>query len=106
MTNEQIIFNESQRLAEEGIIDYTGEVLTFEDAEGNKIEVNATEAIHTYQKWKSLGYQVRKGEKAIAKFTIWKFVQGKKKDDEEEEKSKMFMKNSAFFKASQVEKID
>lgn len=64
------------------------------------------EPIHTFQKWKSLGYSVKKGEKSDIKFPIWKYT-SKKKDDEsdEEEDSSMFMKMSAFFRFSQVEKI-
>lgn len=55
------------------------------------------EELHTFQGWKARGYSIRKGEKAIAKFPIWKSVTTK--DDEE----KMFMKNSCWFSTSQVE---
>ena len=41
------------------------------------------ELIHTYQKWKELGYQVRRGEKAIAKFPIWKYVSCKNEETKE-----------------------
>ena len=61
------------------------------------------DVIHTYQGWKSRGYQVQKGEKAIAKFSIWKYVTRKKKDGSEEQK--MFLKNSAWFTQKQVSKI-
>lgn len=55
------------------------------------------ETIHTYEKWKELGYQVRKGEHAIAKFPVWTYVPMKQKDDGTVSKSKMYMKNSSFF---------
>lgn len=110
MTNAQIVFAESQQLAEQGIIQYTGR--TFEiKLESGEIEViKETEPIHTYQKWKELGYQVRKGEKAIAKFPIWKYAAGKKKEnengEEEETASRMFRKVAAWFTFSQVDKIE
>lgn len=75
---------------------------------------NGIEPIHTYAAWKSAGYQVRRGEKAIAKFAIWKYAERKKKDSEsaaansdgeEKPKARMFLKESAFFAASQVDKI-
>ena len=54
------------------------------------------------------GYEIRrvfkKGQKAIAKFMIWKYV-SKKSEETEEENSKMFMKVAAFFSSSQVEEI-
>lgn len=65
------------------------------------------EAIHTFALWKQLGYSVKKGEKAIAKFAIWKHTSKtvENEDGEEEEKTNMFLKTAAFFKLSQVEKI-
>lgn len=106
MTNAQIIFNESQRLAEEGKIQYTGRVFTFEDADGNQQTVKETEAIHTYNAWKELGFQVQKGQKAVAQFTIWKHCNGKVDEETGEEKpGKMFMKKASFFTAKQVQAI-
>lgn len=43
MTNAAIIFEESQKLAEAGTIEYTGRIFSAEDAEGNKITVKETE---------------------------------------------------------------
>lgn len=63
------------------------------------------EEIHTYAKWKELGYQVQKGEKAIAQFTIWKHT-SKKNEEAEEDEGRMFMKKASFFKQSQVKKIE
>ena len=70
---------------------------------GNGV-ISSDEEIHTFQKWKSLGYSVRKGEKAVASFTIWKHTT---KTDKEsgEESAAMFMKKAHFFSTSQVEKI-
>ena len=106
MTNAMIILIESVRLMEDGIIEGTGEMIEVEDSNGNKKYLEVAEPIHTYQAWQELGYQVRKGEKAIAKFPIWKYSESKRKDDNEQEKAraKMFMKVSAFFKLSQVDR--
>ena len=114
MTNETIIFNHSQKLAEDGVIAYTGAVLTAKTPAGQQVTIKETEAIHTYQAWKSLGYQVRKGEKAIAKFAIWKYSAKYAKEDKpeigvkagEELTSSMFMKMAAFFKLSQCDKME
>ena len=64
---------------------------------------NVTETMHTYAAWKKLGYQVRKGEKAAHKLTIWKYTEKKNEQDEVEDAS-MFMKTASFFLASQVDK--
>ena len=116
MTNAQIILGEQVRLAEEGILKYTGRVAVFEDAEGNEIEVKEVQPIHTYQAWKKLGYQVKKGEKCVAKFAVWKYLTKKQKqeedvpDNEDGEKTvikgRCYMKVSAFFTDEQVEKIE
>lgn len=111
MTNEQIIFNAACSLMEQGIIGGTGKFVTVEDEDSKKIQLEAPEAIHTYAKWKELDRQVKKGEKAIAKITIWKA--GKRKaaeeenanNEETEEKLKLFMKTAAFFKLDQTEAI-
>ena len=106
MTNAQIIFEESQRLAEQGIIAYTGKTFNVETPDGQTIEVRETEPIHTYNAWKSIGFQVQKGQKAVAQFYIWKYTKKKVEDDEkDDEEGKMFMKKSSFFKLTQVEQI-
>ena len=66
--------------------------------------ISVEEEIHTFQKWKSLGYSVKRGEKAVASFTIWKHTTKTDKESGEEETA-MFMKKAAFFSTSQVEKI-
>ena len=108
MTNEQIIFNESRRLLKEGILKSTGFVDMINE-DGTKTKIELPEPIHTFQTWKSLGYNVKKGEKAIAKFPIWKHTSKTVTDEEtneERERTAMYMKTAAFFKFSQVEKIE
>ncbi len=88
MTNVAIIMGQMELLIADGVI-------------------TADNVIHTYGHWKSLGYTVKKGEKAIAKFPIWKYTKDKKKDMTEEEAQAngyCFMKNSAWFSDKQVEK--
>lgn len=116
MTNAQIILEESQELAEQGIIEYTGNTVEYEvvggENDGMVIEYKETEPIHTFATWKKLGYQVQKGEKAIAEFMVWKMCKPSKKQveeakkNDEEAKSKMIKKMAYFFKSSQVQKIE
>ncbi len=115
MTNAQIIFNESLKLMEEGIIKTTGNIITVKDAEGNEKQIAEPEIIHTYAAWKKAGRQVKKGEKAKAMFYIWKHVaktgemevtyDDGSKGVEEVDESKMFMKKSFFFTLEQTEAI-
>ena len=104
MTNKQIIFNEEQKLAEQGKIKYTGRMVIIQGMGGEPVEFKETEQIHTFAAWKELGYVVCKGQKAVAKFPIWKYV-SRKNEETDEENSKMFMKIAAFFSSSQVEKL-
>lgn len=106
MTNRMIILTESIKLMEAGILKSTGEKIVVETDEGKK-ELDVPETIHTYQKWKQLGYQVKKGQKAIAQFPVWKYTNKKTKDnaDGEEESKYCFLKVSSFFKQEQVEPI-
>lgn len=106
MTNAQIIYNASMSLMKQGIIGTTGRVFEAIDGEGNKITVQEPEEIHTYQTWKSLGFQVQKGQKAVASFAIWKHTVKKAKKEDEEDKESMFLKVSSFFARSQVAPIE
>lgn len=111
MTNAQIIFNAEQALAEQGKIAYTGKTFKAVDGEGKEIELKETEQIHTYRAWQEQGYQVKKGEKAVAKIMIWKHTGAKMETIPQEDgkeaqvidKGRMFMKLASFFSASQVE---
>ena len=66
------------------------------------------EELHTFAAWKSLGYQVKKGEKSAHKLAIWKRTVKQIKNEEtgsQDEETNMFMRTASFFLASQVEKI-
>ena len=76
MTNNMIILMERVRLMKDGIIGTTGRTFEIEDSEGNKQIINEPEPIFTYASWKSMGYQVKKGEKHIAEIMIWKMGKG------------------------------
>ena len=96
------------KVSKYGIIGTTGRKLTVELPDGTTKELMEPEPIHTYQTWKSFGYQVRKGEKNIAAFTIWKARTKKAEGSDEEggsEETRMFMKTAHFFKLSQCDKI-
>lgn len=116
MTNNMIIFYASQDLAEEGKINYTGRTITVELPDGSKMEVQETEPIHTFQEWKKAGFMVQKGQKAIAKISIWNFTDKASKStkeareaagmDTEKPDPHYYMKESAFFSASQVAPLE
>lgn len=113
MTNERIILSERLDLYKEGKLAGTGRVFNLEVADGNTVTIEEPEQIHTYQRWKEMGFQVRKGETAVAKFPIWKYGTRKSEDDEgaeidgeDADDSVIFMKKSAFFAQHQVEPID
>ena len=114
MTNAMIILLESVKLMEQGILKPTGEKIVVQDSEGNKKELDVPEPIHTYQSWKSVGYQVKKGSKAVAQFAVWKYITGKMKEaevndevdvEQNENKGYCRMKVASFFTQEQVEKI-
>lgn len=116
MTNAQIIFNESVRLMKDGIIGTTGLKIEMVTESGETVSILEPEPIHTYAAWKSLGYQVKRGETAIAKFLIWKAGKSRQQEETAEaaaengteispERVRMFMKTAHFFKAAQVERI-
>ena len=108
MTNQIIILLESVKLMEEGKLQGSGRFTEIETPEGVE-RFEEPETIHTYAKWKALGYQVRKGEKSEIKIRVWKYRGGKHQTDEEGnetiETGKMFMQTAAFFTAKQVDAI-
>lgn len=114
MTNQMIIAAEQIRLLNEGKLGYTGRKLkVFNVATQQDEEIDEIQPLRTFAAWKSLGYKVKKGEKAIAKFPIWKFIVNAKTDGVEIDENgdiigqgKMFMKTSAFFTDTQVEKME
>lgn len=76
-----------------------------------------TESVNTYAGWMRLGFQVKKGSKALFTTEIWKPCKKKKTEsddtnnntDNEVEiklaRQKMIMVKAAFFGLSQVEKL-
>lgn len=94
MTNEEVIMRESIELVEQGKLALSDDL---------------PEPIHTYQGWKSMGFKVKKGEHAIAKFAIWTPVKQKRKDDDADDdkkpKMRMYLETACWFKSSQVEEI-
>ena len=96
---------ESVKLMEEGVISGSG--IKGKTPDGKIVEL--PEVIHTYAVWKSLGYQVKKGSKAVAQFPIWKYMSKKKKEaeptEEQVEKGYCRMVKASFFTREQVEKI-
>ena len=69
-----------------------------------QITAGINEECHTYAKWKSMGYQVKRGSKALFQTAIWKYTRKKNMETGDDE-SHMFMKTASFFGRSQVEKI-
>lgn len=131
MNNAQIIFNESVELMKNGLIGTTGRQITIEyEKDGEKVKetIQEPEPIHTYAEWKKAGFQVQKGQKAVASFTIWMWTEktgkltkeqadsintvminadGSKAQEGDEIKSggHYYLKKASFFKASQVAPI-
>lgn len=112
MTNAEIILQNRVFLMEQGVIKgVEGQALKWKDEQGER-EIQMPEEIHTFQAWKALGYQVQKGEHAVAKFPVWKFGQAGKKqkqeagEDEEPQRGRCFMKVAFFFTIDQVKPIE
>jgi len=105
MTNQMIIMFQQEALAEAGILEYTGREIEVMLPDESVMTFKEVEPIHTYSRWRELGFQVQKGETAIAKFKVWKHTSKKNKETDEDE-SRMFMKTASFFKQSQVKEIE
>lgn len=111
MTNNEIVFAESLKAFEKGLLKETGRKITVELQDGTKKEINELEEIHTFNGWKERGYSVKKGEKSKIKFPIWKYtakkieIENKNGEKEETEKTNMFLKMSSFFTSAQVEPV-
>lgn len=112
MTNMEIIRRESLELLKVGVLKPTGRMFVQELPDGQTVELPEVEPIHTYNGWKDLGYQVKKGEHAKATFLIWKYS-GKKGEEakseeangEEESGGKCWMRKAFWFTFDQVEKV-
>lgn len=112
MTNAQIIMNNAIELLKEGKIRGTGRFLEIRYEDGRVERIPEPEPIHTYSTWKSLGFQVKRGEHAVAKFTIWKYATSRRAQENENEEAqpeqengRCFMKLAHFFSLEQVEPI-
>jgi hypothetical protein len=109
MTNAEIIMGESLELAKQGILATAPG--TFVDEDGEEVEMEIPEEIHTFDGWKKLGYIVKYGEHAIAKFAIWSPTKASRKEiaeakkNGEKPKMKMYMRFAAWFKRDQVETV-
>ena len=92
MTNLQIIENAKAALVMNGII-------------------TPDQDLHTFNGWKERGFKVKRGEHAIARFSIWKHATRKTKDDDGVEveavdlSGRCFLKESCWFSDSQVEPV-
>ena len=104
-TNEQIILQESLNLLKQGILKSTGRVFVQELPDGGKLEIPEPEPIHTYNGWKELGYQVKKGEHAKAQFPIWKYKGQKDEATGEEVGGQCYQRKAFWFTFDQVEKV-
>lgn len=111
MTNGEIILRESLELLKQGVLKPTGRVFVQELPDGQKVELPEPEPIHTYNGWKDLGYQVKKGEHAKATFPIWKYSWKKGEEEKSEEANgeesggKCWMRKAFWFTFDQVEKV-
>ena len=74
----------------------------------NELGLDEDLILKTYQDWKRLGYQVKKGEKSVMACMIWfpKKTKVKNEVDSEEVNEGSFFKSKAFFfSQNQVERI-
>ena len=74
-----------------------------------KVLRNITEEVHTYAKWQQLGYQVKRGEKALIQTRLWKKVKSKKDlenvENKDDVQGNFRLVKASLFSKSQVEKI-
>ena len=111
MTNAMIIQKAKQELFDAGILSGTGRMLAVTDADGNTMLVPEIEDIHTFAGWKSLGYKVKKGQHAIARFTIWKYASKHveletESGTTEHDIGRCFPKEACWFSRAQVEEME
>ena len=111
LTNAMIIFNESMRLMDEGVLKGSGKYIEVEKEDGTTEKIELPEPIHTYKHWQELGYQVKRGETSFIKFDTWYFKKGKKfveaeSGEEREGRGKCYMRLTSFFTMAQVKKND
>lgn len=107
MTNEMIIMVETQKLAKEGKLKYTGRTFKALNAGGEEVDVPEVEPIHTVNGWNERGYYIKPGHHSNIKFPIWFWGKNKKRADvsEEEahERGDCYMRTASWFTFDQVE---
>lgn len=108
MTNIQLIESMKVQLARDGILSYTGIIIScINPASGESVQIPEIEPIHTFLRWRERGYKIKKGEISYIKFPIWYF--SKKKNCETDsnipERENCHMRNTAGFTLKQVEPI-
>ena len=117
MTNEKIIMDHAFQLMEQGKIHGSGQYGTIIGENGEEMRVELPEEIHTFAYWKSHGRSVKKGEKAVDTFGIWKHTRkmlntdtGDAETDKmnaavnaEGGQENMFRQNASFFTFDQTE---
>ena len=77
---------------------------------GECVARGITEEVHTFARWKQMGYMVKKGEHALFSTSLWKNCKGKKKSEEEdpdasEHTGRCYLCKSFLFGRSQVEEV-
>ncbi len=108
MNNVAIIALEKERLANEGLLKFTGNTITVFDSKTEaEIEIPEVEEINTCFGWNKKGYMIKKGATCFIKFRIWTFKKGKKKEENEteeeaEKKGKCYLKLANWFTKEQV----
>lgn len=67
--------------------------------------------LYSYAVWRSMGYQVKKGEASRHRVQLWKYIPGKKTADTETQeapqskRNRCFMKTVCLFEAGQVKRM-
>lgn len=93
MTNIEIVANEvvlNGLMSEEEVMDLIGNFKPL--------------PYMTYQEWRRMGYQVKKGSKAVIKTKLWKKVSKKDKENDKVE-SKFILVPANLFGLNQVERM-
>ena len=96
MNNEQIIYKAA---INSGL--YTEESAAAILSTGNRLP------LHTYQEWRRMGYQVKRGERAALSVVLWKYCSKTVEvDGQEQETGDCHRTTAHLFTAAQVEKAE
>lgn len=83
-------------------------IIEYYKAENN---IPMEKPLFTYAVWKSMGYQVKRGEASRHRVQLWKYTPGKKMADTEAQEApqskgnRCFMKTVCLFTREQVERM-